>query len=101
MTNVKTQMPNECQMTKHKTNNHVTTRRRLPPMGGQLWRGRPNFKIAKKKAPEYLLLISDVFSPLAVHHSPFTSFFGHWDFGFYLTFGFCNLSFSPLFSQNH
>ncbi len=34
MTNVKAQIPNECQMTKPKTNNHETTRCRLPTSGG-------------------------------------------------------------------
>ena len=28
-------------------------------------------------------------------------FLRHWDFGFHLTFGFCNLSFIPSFIQNH
>jgi hypothetical protein len=30
MTNVKIQIPKECQISKPKTNNHETTRRRLP-----------------------------------------------------------------------
>jgi hypothetical protein len=34
MTNVKVQIPNECQMSKSKTNNHETTRRRLPAGSG-------------------------------------------------------------------
>jgi hypothetical protein len=28
-------------------------------------------------------------------------FLGHWDFGFYLTFGFCHLSFYPSLTQYH
>ena len=48
MTNVKAQIPNECQMTNAKTNNHETIRRRLPSGDGQLWRDRRNFESTKK-----------------------------------------------------
>jgi hypothetical protein len=40
MTNVKAQIPSECQMTKPKTNNRETIRRRWPVPTGKLWRDR-------------------------------------------------------------
>ena len=96
MTSVKAQIPNECQMTKPKTNNHESTRRRLPTSGGPAVARQ-----AKERKHKIVGLLKAVNrSQFTVYCSPFTIhcsllFLRHWDFGFYLTFEFCHLSFNP------